>query len=219
MNSIRHHLDKLKTVRRRSYHPLLHHIHKTYRISRKTLFYVKEYGPHSNVPKRIFTESIRILLLAALISTLGGFAVEHVKVVFLSIIPLIILLPTLNDLVGDYATIISARFSTMLHEGIIDERWWLNKEVKKLFLQILIASFITAILTSGMALFISQFQNYKLNLLIAAKVFLIAAFVALPFAVISEIIVDQKRFPKFIKRLLKIEEEIIVKVERVEGQG
>ena len=51
------------------------------------------------------------------------------------------------------------------------------------------------------------------------RVFLIAAFVALPFAVISEIIVDQKRFPKFVKRLLKIEEEIIDKVERVEGQG
>ena len=51
------------------------------------------------------------------------------------------------------------------------------------------------------------------------RVFLIAAFVALPLAIISEIIVDQKRFPKFIKRLLKIEEEIIDKVERVEGQG
>jgi len=46
------------------------------------------------------------------------------------------------------------------------------------------------------------------------RVILIAALVALPFAIISEIIVDQKRFPKFIKNLLKIEEDII---ERVEG--
>ena len=46
------------------------------------------------------------------------------------------------------------------------------------------------------------------------RVILIAALVALPFAIISEIIVDQKRFPKFIKKLLKIEEGII---ERVEG--
>ena len=46
------------------------------------------------------------------------------------------------------------------------------------------------------------------------RVILIAALVALPFAIISEIVVDQKRFPKFIKKLLKIEEGII---ERVEG--
>lgn len=45
------------------------------------------------------------------------------------------------------------------------------------------------------------------------RVILIAGFVALPFAFISEIIVDQKKFPKFIKKLLKIEEEIVEKVE------
>ena len=40
------------------------------------------------------------------------------------------------------------------------------------------------------------------------RVIIIAGLVALPFAFISEIIVDQKRFPRFIKRLLKIEEDI-----------
>jgi len=44
------------------------------------------------------------------------------------------------------------------------------------------------------------------------RVIIIAGFVALPFAFISEIIVDQKRFPKIIKRILKIEEEIVEKV-------
>ena len=45
------------------------------------------------------------------------------------------------------------------------------------------------------------------------RVILIAGFVALPFAFLSEIIVDQKRFPRFIKKLLKIEEDIVEKVE------
>lgn len=48
------------------------------------------------------------------------------------------------------------------------------------------------------------------------RIVIIAALVALPFAFISEIIVDQKRFPNFVKRILKIEEEI---VDTVEGKN
>jgi len=51
------------------------------------------------------------------------------------------------------------------------------------------------------------------------KVIIIAGLVALPFAFISEIVVDQKRFPKFLKRILKIEEELVEKIEKVEGQS
>lgn len=46
------------------------------------------------------------------------------------------------------------------------------------------------------------------------KVFLIAGLVALPFAFISEIVVDMKHFPRFVKKFLKIEEEIVEKVEK-----
>lgn len=37
------------------------------------------------------------------------------------------------------------------------------------------------------------------------KVILIAFFVAFPFAVLSELVVDLKKFPRFIKRILKID--------------
>ena len=122
MKNVRKHLEKLRKVKRSLYHPLIHKIHKKHKISKKTLFYVKEYGPHSNVPRTIIRESIRILLLASVISSFGGFALEDIKAIFIPIIPLVILLPTLNDMIGDYGTIVSCRFSTMLHEGKIKKK-------------------------------------------------------------------------------------------------
>ena len=75
-------------------------------------------------------------------------------------------------------------------------------------LEFFIIGLVLGIIEDLIAIFLAT--DAQINL----KVIIIAGLVALPFAFLSEIVVDQKRFPKFIKRLLKIEEEII---ERVEG--
>lgn len=167
------HLEKLRKLRRHEYHPLIHHIHKKHKISKQTLFYVKEYGPHSHVPRTIIKESIKILLLASVISSFGGLALEHIKTVFISIIPLIILLPALNDMVGDYGTIISSRFSTMLHEGKIKNNWWKDKELRIMLAQVFIVAVAIVFFTTSVALIVSTFSNYSLNLLTVLKIFFI----------------------------------------------
>jgi len=167
------HLKKLQKLKRKHYHPLIHAIHKKHNISKKTLFYVKEYGPHSNVPRTIVKESIRILLLASLISSLGGLALENIKTFFVTIIPMLILLPVLNDMIGDYGTIISARFSTLLHEGKIKNKWWREIEVRKLFFQIITVSLITAVVSSAIALIISGFSLYMVDVMVIFKVLLV----------------------------------------------
>ena len=68
-------LQKLRKIQKRQHHPLQHALHKEHKISKKTLFYVKEYGSHSNVIKRIIKESIKILLLASIISPISGFSI------------------------------------------------------------------------------------------------------------------------------------------------
>ncbi len=173
MNTARQHFEELRRIKRKSYHPLVHKIHKKYRISKKTLFYIKEYGQHSNVMKTIIRESIKILLLSALISALGGFAVEQTRTIFLSLIPLIILLPVLNDLIGDYATIFSARFSTMLHEGKVRKKWWLNTELKELYLQVLIIALITASISAAGAFAIAHFSGQASPAEALARIFAI----------------------------------------------
>ncbi|MCX6818988.1 MAG: magnesium transporter [Candidatus Aenigmarchaeota archaeon] len=173
MKNIRPHLEKLRKVSRKKYHPLIHKLHKKHKISKKTLFYVKEYGPHSNVPRTIIKESIKILLLASIISSFGGFALEHIKTVFVSIVPLIILMPTLNDMIGDYGTILSSKFSTMLYEGKVSRSWWKNTWLRKLFVQIFIISMFTTIMSSALALVISIMSGYSASIEIALKIYLI----------------------------------------------
>ncbi|MBI4919218.1 hypothetical protein HY837_04760, partial [archaeon] len=87
MKNIRKHLRKLTLVKKEKHHPLIHHLHKKYNISKKTLFYVKEYGSKSNVPKVIFRESFKILIIASIISLLTGSLLENFKNIFAKILP------------------------------------------------------------------------------------------------------------------------------------
>lgn len=173
MRIIRKHLDKLQNVERKSYHPLIHKIHRKYHISRRTLFYVKEYGKRSHVASIIIKESIFILLLASIISSFGGLALERIKEVFILIIPLIILLPVLNSMIGGYGAIFSSRFSTMLHEGKIKSDVWKNKELRKMCLQIFTIALIMSFFSASAALIISHFSNYPISIDITLKIFLI----------------------------------------------
>jgi cation transporter-like permease len=170
--AVRKKLKRLNLVERKKYHPLIHHIHKKHRISKKTLFYVKEYGPHTHVSKTIIKESIKILLLASVISSFGGLALENIKTVFISIIPLVILLPALNGLIGSFGTLFSSRFSTMLHEGKAGGLF--SPDMRKLFVQILIISVIAATVSSAIAVAVSVYSGYPAGFLMAEKVLLIS---------------------------------------------
>jgi cation transporter-like permease len=167
-------LQELQKIKRFSYHPLVHHIYETHKISKKTLFYVKEYGEHTNVAKTIIKESLKILLLTSILSSIGGFTIEHIKTIFISIVPLVILLPALNDMVGDYGTILSSRFSTMLHKGTVGEKWWDNEELRLLFVQVLVIAILTTIISAAVALAISSFSGNQSSIEVAGKVFAVS---------------------------------------------
>ncbi|MBI5228865.1 magnesium transporter [Candidatus Micrarchaeota archaeon] len=173
MKDYRKHLEQVKALKRRHSHPLLHHLHKKFNISRKTLFYVKEYGPHANVPKTIVDEGIKILLLASVISSFGGLALENFKQAFVSFVPLVVLLPVLNDLIGDFGTLISAKFSVLLHEGVVGSQLWRNKSVVRLFYQTFYVALFAAVISSVLAILLSLFSNYFVSLDVVLKVMLI----------------------------------------------
>lgn len=167
---LRKKLESIRRLRRYQYHPLIHAVHKHHEISRRTLFYVKEYGPHSNVPKVIVRESIGILIMASVMSSLGGLALESVKSMLAAIIPLVVLLPAVNDMIGDYGTIISSRFSTMLHEGKVRGPWWKNKPMRKLLAQMLVVAAVTAVAAALMALGVSGMSSGFSSTTLALKI-------------------------------------------------
>lgn len=167
MKQLKKHLEKIQGLKRKTYHPLLHEIHKKHKISKKTLFYIKEYGPHTHVFKTIVKESIKILLLASLISSFGGIALEEIKPILISLTPLIILLPVLNGMLGNYGTIISSRLATLIHEGKVKDSK--NLELKVLFKELILISFITTFLSTTLASIISLVSGYPLTLTIYLK--------------------------------------------------
>lgn len=171
--SLRQHLEKIRALKRKVSHPILHKIHKTHKISRKTLFYIKEYGPHSNALKTILKEGIGILIFASLISSFGGIFLESIKSTFISIVPLIILLPILNNLLGDYGIIISSRLSTLLHENKIKKKVFKDRNLQILFIQVLLTALIIVILGVMVVLLVSILLDYTLTIGLILKLFLI----------------------------------------------
>ncbi len=133
---------------------------------------------HTNVPKTILKESLKIIILASILSSLGGLALEQIKALFLTMLPLVILLPALNDMVGDYGSIIASRFSTMLHKGEVQKQWWKEQQVKVLFWQVFIIAIITAVLCATIALLLSKYTRAPLLVtpVFALKILLITLF-------------------------------------------
>lgn len=170
-HKLKRELRRLIKIKRHKHHPLLHHIHKKHGISHKTLFYIKEYGSHSHVSHVIIRESILILLLATLMSAFGGIALEEMKQIFIIIIPFVILYPTLNDMIGDYGSIISSKFGTMLHQGKVKDGWWTNKELRRLYYQIVTIALGTGALSSTVAIILSHFSKYIVTTTIALKIY------------------------------------------------
>lgn len=173
MKGIKQYLDFLRGLEKREHHPYIHEAHKKYGISKKTLFYVKEYGGKSNVVKTILRESIKVLLFASILSSLGGLAIELVKPLFVSIIPLIVLLPSLNGMIGNYGAIVSSRFSAMLHEGCLKDRHWIY-EVRVLLFQVITIAVFMAILSAVVSLVVSYFSGYYAGIDVAIKIGLIS---------------------------------------------
>lgn len=164
------HLTKLERIARKAYHPLQHRIHTKHNIAKRTLFYMKEYGSRSNPSRTIIRESIKVLLIASLLSSLGGFSLEYMKTSFLAFMPLIILLPVLNGLIGNYGIVISSKFTTLLYTDRIGGSWLKSREVQKLFRQVSIVALVTGMISVLLALGIARFTGVAFGEAVSFKI-------------------------------------------------
>lgn len=160
----------LECIERRKHHHMVHKIHKKHKISYKTLFYMKEYGPRSHVTSVIINESIKILFIASVISALGGVHVQSIKGYLTGIIPLLILLPALNSLIGSFGTIISSKFTTMLYMGKAPAKWWTSYVVQELIFSILLVGVISSVYIGFVSYGVSMLRGFPFDLNLLVKV-------------------------------------------------
>lgn len=135
---------------------------------------MKEYGPRSHVAHVIIKESLKILILASVISSIGGIGMESISSKLVAIIPLLILLPALNDMVGDFGCIVSSKFTTMLYLGKVNRRWWKSRHLHTLFFVILFTSMITSVFIGVAASVIAYWQGFSLTFDVFLKILSIA---------------------------------------------
>ena len=160
MKTIEKHIQKkLAKIPRKYQHPLVHHVHRKHKISRRTLFYMKEYGPHSRIASAIVRESIKIVILTSIISSIGGIALQSVAEKIVAIAPLIILMPALNNLVGSFGTIISSKFTTMLYTGKIS----LAKSKEHLIALMFMIAFVSSIYLGIASVLLGTFYGHPFS--------------------------------------------------------
>ncbi|HLC92618.1 MAG TPA: magnesium transporter [archaeon] len=158
--SVRETPEHVQKAMRFEYPHLSVHAKRKKPISHKTVFYMKEYGPHSHAIARIIHESMRILILAAIVSSFGGFALNGIKSALLAIAPMIILLPALNDMIGDFGTVVASRFSAMLVEGKASVHWAKNRELGDLFLQIIVSAIAVSVIAALAAVMLAGLSGF-----------------------------------------------------------
>lgn len=136
---------QIQKIPKHKYHKLIHHLHEEHKISKRTLFYMKEYGPRSHAAAEIIKDSLEILILTSVISTIGGIGLQSIKSQLFIFLPLLILVPALNKMIGDFGAIVSLRFTTSLFLGKVKTGWWKSELVKKLFTKLFVVAIISSL--------------------------------------------------------------------------
>jgi cation transporter-like permease len=127
-----------------------------------------------DLAKKILKESVKILIVASIISSFGGIGLEALKVKFAALIPLIIMMPALNDMIGDFGTIMSAKFTYLLYQGKIHKKWWESYELGDQFRIIASIALFAAFYLGIVSVFIAVFQGVHVSLVEALKVIAVA---------------------------------------------
>ena len=152
----------------------IRNLHKKHSLHHKTMFYMKEYGPGKDVHVVIVKESLKILLLTSLISTIGGLSLYSVEKNLISIMPLLILLPALNGMIGNYGTIISSRFTTALYLGKIDKKWWHSGNLKELLHDVLKIGILSAAYISLLSSAAAYMRGFPVTDILVLKIMLLS---------------------------------------------
>lgn len=123
--------------------------------------------------RKIFYQSFPPIILASFLSSIGGISLIIVREKVLFILPLLILLPALNNMVGDYGTIIASKFTTWLYRGTIPSHWWKSKRLRSLLKNIFLIACFYSLLNASLANALSLYQGSSLTVSVILRVILI----------------------------------------------
>lgn len=129
---------------------------------------------------KIIKESIKILTFASLISSLGGVGLESVNAKLVALLPILILMPAMNDMMGDFGAIISSRIATLLYLGKLKEKkWWRSHVAGDLFISVGIVAVLSAVYIGLLSGAIALFKGFDLNAFFLLKLVIVTVMTTL----------------------------------------
>ena len=162
--------EKIEKLPRKKHHPLGHHIRKRHNISHKTFYWMKEFSPKSHIATVVIKESLKILILASILSSIGGIALHGAQDKIIAVLPLLILLPALNDMIGTFGTIISSKFTTMCYTGKIKENPLKSRYIRDLFVTVMTVGILSALYIGVFAYFIAYTKGFEFTFVLFFRV-------------------------------------------------
>jgi len=113
-----------------------------------------------------------MVIFASILSSLGGVGLELINEKLIAILPLLIIFPALNNMIGNFGTIISANFTTLLFTNQLRARWK-SKKLKELLHNIFVIAFFSSIALASLASLIAFLRGFPLTSDIFFKILLI----------------------------------------------
>ncbi len=128
---------------------------------------------------QIIKESLKVLILGSLLSSLGGFSLEFIKDKFTEMIPLVIILPALASMIGNAGIILVSKITTYLNMKKISEKKLNTRIVRQLFYLLIFIFVLMAIYATFLSIFIGVLKGFSFNWDFALKMLGIILFTTL----------------------------------------
>lgn len=125
----------------------------------------------------IVRDTFAVMIISNVMSSLGGIALHAVEKKILILLPVLIIIPALNALIGGFASIVSSKFTTMLYLGEFSEgKWWKSHNFKALFSKIMVAAFISSLYLAILAFVIAILRGFRFEPPLFLKIIFMTVF-------------------------------------------
>ncbi len=129
----------------------------------------KEVGADWSI-KRMIYSVLPLLVILTLLELVTGFVLEDLKKKFVANPALLVLVPPLKDLAGNFGSVISSRISTRLHLGASSAKTFYDEKFLEDFGGVLLLSLVLSVSLSGFTYLFSVIVGYKTPFITILKI-------------------------------------------------
>ncbi len=113
---------------------------------------------------KIIKESLKVLIIGSLLSSIGGLSLEIIKDKLSIVLPLIIILPAFASMIGNAGIISVSKITTYLYSGKININKMKNKTTLNLFFLLLFIFCLSAFYVTFLSLLIAYLKGFIIDI-------------------------------------------------------